>query len=101
MPFAEEDIDHAHRIDTGYTEKNSGEKVKSIIVKLNSWRVRKQFYDTRPKNIKDGKKKTGYKSFSALVDSAKRRYLLLRKAKELIKDNDDTDFSFADINCFL
>ena len=94
--FAQEDIDRAHRIGLEYTEK-----VKSIIVKFMSRSARKQFYDGRPKNFKDGKKKLVYKSFSVLVDLTKRRYLLLREARELIKNNDDTDFSFADINCSL
>ena len=51
------------------------------------------------KNFKDGKKKPGYKPFSISVDLTKRRYLLLREARELIKNNDDIDFAFADINC--
>ena len=67
-PFAQEDIDRAHRIETEYTEKNSGKKVKSIIVKSKLWRARKQFYNARPKNFKDGKKKPGCKSFSVSVD---------------------------------
>ena len=43
----------------------------------------------------------GYKPFSASVDLTKRHYLLLRKARELVKSNDDIDFAFADINCSL
>ena len=85
MPFAQEDIDRAHRIGMEYTEKNSGKEVKSIIVKFKSWRGRKQFYDARQNNSKDGKKKPGYKSFSVSVDLTKRRYLLLREARKLIK----------------
>ena len=34
VPFAQEDIDRAHRIGMEYTEENSGKKVKSIIVKF-------------------------------------------------------------------
>ena len=101
QPFAHEDIDRAHRIEMEYTEKNSGNKVKSIIGKLKSWSARKQFYDARSKNFKDGKKKPGYKSFSVLVDLTKRRYLLLREARELIKNDDDIDFAFVEINCPL
>ena len=101
VPFAQEDIDCAHRTGMEYMEKNSGKKAKPIIVKFKSCRVRKQFYDARPKNFKDVKKKPGYKSFSVSVDLTKRRYLLLREARELIKNNDDTDFPFADINCSL
>ena len=51
MPFAQEDIDRAHRIGMEYTEKNSGKEVKSLIVKFKSWRARKQFYDARPEKF--------------------------------------------------
>ena len=44
--------------------------------------MRKQCYDARPKNFKDGKKKPGYKSFSVSVDLTKKR-LLLCEAREL------------------
>ena len=77
MPFAQEDIDCAHGIGMEYTEKNSGKEVKSTIAKFKSWRVRKQFYNARPKNFKDGKKKPGYKSSSVSVGLTKRRYLLI------------------------
>ena len=36
VPFAQEDIDRAHRIGTEYKEKNLGKKVKSMIVKFKS-----------------------------------------------------------------
>ena len=71
-----------------YVEKNSGKKVKSIRVKFKSQRTQKQFYDTRPKSFKDGKKKPAYTSFSVSVDLLNRCYLLLCEAKELIKNND-------------
>ena len=101
VPFAQEDVDHAHRIGMEYTEKNSGKKLKSIIVKFKSSSARKQFYNGRTKNFKDGQKKPGYKSFSVSADLTKNHYLLLREARELIKNNDDTEFDFADINCSL
>ena len=63
--------------------------------------MQKQFCDARLKNVKDGKKKPGYKSFSVSVDLTKRHYLVFREARELIKNNDDIDFAFADINCSL
>ena len=53
VPFAQEDNDRAHRIGMEYTEKNSGEKVKSIIAKFKPWSARKQFYNARPKLFKD------------------------------------------------
>ena len=36
VPFTEENVNRAHRIGMEYMEKNSGKKVKSIIVKLKS-----------------------------------------------------------------
>ena len=101
VPFAQEDINRAHRIGMEYTEKNSGKKIKPIIVKFKSWSAQEQFYDARPKNFKDGKRKPCYKSFSVWVDLTKRRYMLLREARELIKNDDYIDFAFADINCSL
>ena len=41
VPYAQEDIDRAHTIGMEYTEKNSGKKVKYIIVKFKSWSARK------------------------------------------------------------
>ena len=101
MPFAQEDIDQAHRIGMEYTQQNSGKKVQSIIMKFKSWSAWKQFYDARPKNSKDGKKKPGYKSFSVSVDLTKRHYLLFHEARESVKNNDDIDFAFVEISCSL
>ena len=39
VPFSQEDVDRAHRIGMEYTEKNSGKKLKSIIVKFKSRRA--------------------------------------------------------------
>ena len=60
VPFAQEDIDCAHRTGMGYMGKNSGKKVKPIIVKFKSWRARKQFYDARPKNFKERNQVTNH-----------------------------------------
>ena len=57
-----------------------------------------RFYDVRPKSFKDGKKKPGYRSFSVSVDITKKRFMLLLEARELVKNNDNINFSFADIN---
>ena len=59
MPFVQEVIDRAHRIGMEHTEKNSGKKVKCVIVKFKSWRTQKLFYDARAKSFKDGRKKAG------------------------------------------
>ena len=39
LQFDANDIDSAHRIGLPYTDKNSGKKVKSIIVKFRSWKA--------------------------------------------------------------
>ena len=101
MPLNQENIDLAHRIRMKYTDKNSGKEVKSIIVKFSSRKARKQFYDGRAKNFKDGKNKPGYKSFSVTVHLTKERYLPIRQARELMKNNGNIDFAFADIICSL
>ena len=44
LQFDANDIDRAHRIGLHYTDKNSGKKVKSIIVKFRSWKARQRVY---------------------------------------------------------
>ena len=76
-------------------------KVKSIIVKFNSWKSRQQFYNARPKHFNNSKRKPGQHLFSVSVDLTRRRYLLLNKAKGLIKDCESKNYVFADVNCSL
>ena len=98
LQFDANDIDHAHRIGLPYTDKNSGKKVKSIIVKFRSWKARQRFYKGRPRHYADSLKKPG---FTVSVDLTKRRYLLLTKAKGLIKGNSNIKYVYSDINCSL
>ena len=49
----------------------------------------------------NGRKKPGAKSFSVSLDLAKRRYALLTKAKDLVKDNPSVPCAFCNINCSL
>ena len=81
-----------------YTDKNSGKKVKPIIVKFRSWKARQRFYKGRPRHYADSSKKPG---FTVSVDLTKRRYLLLTKAKGLIKGNSNIKYVYSDINCSL
>ena len=37
LPYCEGEIDRVHRIGKEYKDKNSGKKVKSIIIKFKSW----------------------------------------------------------------
>ena len=98
LPFDANDIDRAHRIGLLYTDKNSGKKVKSIIVKFGSWKARQRFYKGRPRYYADSSKKPG---FTVSVDLTKRRYILLTKAKGLIKGNSNIKYVYSDINCSL
>ena len=101
LPFQDENIDRVHRIGKNYADKNTGKKVKSIILKFNSWKSRQQFYNAKPKHFSNSKRKPGQHLFSASVDLTRRRYLLLNKAKGLIKDCESVNYVFADVNCSL
>ena len=81
-----------------YTDKNSGKKMKSIIVKFRSCKARQRFYKGRPRYYADSSKKPG---FTVSVDLTKLRYLLLTKAKGLIKGNSNIKMSYSGINCSL
>ena len=82
-------IDHAQCIGLPYTDKNSGTKVKSIIVKFKSWKACKRFYKGQPRYYADSSKKP---CFTISIDLTKRRYLLLTKAKWLIKGNSNIKY---------
>ena len=92
-------IDRAHRIGAPFTNKE-GKKVQSIIVKYKSWSDRAKLYNNRPRG-KKGLKKPSLATFTVTVDLTKRRYNLLKYAKEISKDNSKVHFSFVDINCSL
>jgi len=75
-----EGIERAHRV---------GKERKAIIVKFTSFKYRTQLYRKRNKN---GPVKIH-------LDLTKQRLSLLDKAKELITDDCNVEFVFADINC--
>ena len=81
VPFDQDNIDRIHRIGKKYTDENTGKKVQSMIVKFKSWKSRKEFYDARPRNFVNGKKKPGLNFFNVSVDLKRRRYLLLKPVK--------------------
>ena len=81
VPFDQDNIGRVHRIGKKYTDENTGKKVQSIIVKFKSWKSRKEFYDARPRNFVNGKKKPGLNFFNVSVDLKRRRYLLLKPVK--------------------
>ena len=77
-------IDRAHRIGR---INNHGKQ--QIIIRFESFRERTLVYKDRKK----------CKNAKIVLDLTKRRLNLLLWAKETIKDRDDIDFAFADINC--
>ena len=87
VPFDQDNINCVHQIGKKNTDENTGKKVQSIIVKFKSWKSREEFYDARPRNSVNGKKKPDLNIFNISVDLTRRRYLLLKTAKGIIKDN--------------
>ena len=101
VPFDQDNIHRVPRIGKKYTDENTGKKVQSIIVKFKPWKSRKEFYDARPRNFVDGKKKPGLDFFNVSVDLTRRGYLLLKTAKGIIKNNPNISYVYADINYSL
>ena len=95
LPFQDENVDRARRIGRTCTDKNTGRKVKSITVKFNSWKSRRQFCNVRPKDFNNSKRKPGQHLFSVSFDLTRKRYLLLNKAKGLIKDCESISYVFC------
>ena len=59
------------------------------------------FYNTRPKNFINGRKKSCARSFTVSLDLTKHCYMLLAKAKGIAKDNPSVAYAFSGINCSL
>jgi hypothetical protein len=88
-------IDRLHRSSAPRTNAD-GTVVAQTIVKFRHWGPRRQAHNGRVNARKSG--------FSIKHDLTKRRYNLLKSARQAIKDKyGDTDevFAFADINCNL
>ena len=102
LKIEESNIDRFHRIGPTYKDKTSSITSRSIIIKFNDWNSRQKFYTSRPKlYIRGVKQKPGEHNFKVALDLTKRRYELLKFAKEKIKINNKIDFAFADSNCSL
>ena len=99
--FNESEIDRAHGIWKPFLDKVRDKKVRLIIVKFKSRKARAAFYRARSKNHVNRRKKSDLTSFSVSLDLTKRRYLLLAKARSIIKDNSVAMFALVDINCPL
>ena len=101
LPYESSMIDRAHIIGAPYDDKESGRKVKSIIVKFSSWSARTRFHKARPKTFLNGKKKPGQVPFKVSLDLTNRRYQLLKHARDVVKGNHNVSYVFTDINCTL
>ena len=86
-------IDRGHRVGQVRTGDDGVQK-QPIIVRFISVRDRTKVYKLR-KTIKE---KYGY---GISLDLTKRRYKLLKKAKEIVKDFEGIKFAYADVNCQL
>ena len=101
IPSNENEIDRAHGIRKPVLNKKRKKKVRSIIVKSKSWKARVASYKSRTKIYVNGRKKPGLISFTVSPDLTKLCYLLLAKARSIIKDDFAVMFAFPDINFFL
>ena len=103
VPFDRNEIDRAHRIGSIVVDRETGKSSRQIIVKFKSWIPRCDFFKARPKAFQNGKKKPASNQlpFRVSLDLSKRRHDLLKRAKEIIKDNVRIKYAFSDINCSL
>ena len=85
-------LESAHRIGKAYTDKTSGVKCKSIIVRFMTFRHRTMFYHSR-KNLK--------RNVKVKLDLTKKRYPIFTKAMQLVKNNKAVRLVMVDINCRL
>ena len=88
----EQSIDRVHCIGKSYHHKKSKKKLKSIIVKLISFRHRSKAYRQK-KNLVSG--------VTIHADLAKKRHSLLRKANDLVRNREEVLFCCAYMNCHL
>ena len=82
-------IDRAHRVGPR-KDKDGNVRRRAMIVRFVSWHSRTEVYQKRPKV--QGRKVSIY------VDLTKRRFSLLKMAKEKTNGNAKVKFAFADIN---
>ena len=69
-------------------------------MKFKSWKARQKFYNARPRDQKDDKKKPR-QNFSISVDLTRRHYQILSEARGIAKDINRIIFVFVNINCSL
>ena len=92
-------VDRIHRI--GKKSEIDKKTVQAVIIKFRYWTSRTEFYKSRPKNYnQDGTRKPGA-MYSISPDLTRRRYELLKHARNAIVNYPNVSYAFADINCSL
>ena len=72
FPFLDGNADLVHGIGKTYTDKNTGKKVRPVIVKFKSWKSRQHFHNAKRKHFTNSKRKPDEQLFSVSVDLTKR-----------------------------
>ena len=84
-------IDRAHGIGSNYKCFKINNTCRSVIVRFNSFKHRTLFYRNRNK----------LKGVRTKLDLTKKIYNVLRSARSIANENQDTNYVFTDINCRL
>ena len=84
-------LDRAHRIGPVIKDE-SGHETQTVIVRFSTFKHSTKVYKAR-KYIKD--------NVRIRLDLTKNRYKLLRHSSDLVKNNENIKFVYADINCRL
>ena len=101
LNLPENAIDRTHRIGRKYQvqvqqESDDGNETgvitkQQVIIRFTSWRFRTEVY----RKMKNSKK------FKFKIDLTKRRFMLLKNAKQATQDTEGMDYIFCDVNCQL
>ena len=92
-------IDRAHRIGRKYQVQQESDNAnvtgvitkQQVIIRFTSWRFRTEVY----------RKRKNSKKFKFKIDLTKRRFMLLKNAKQTTKDVEGVDYIFCYVNCRL
>lgn len=93
LEFKRSDINRAHRVGPVITNQRTGKKLQSVIVQFRSWESRCRFYKSRPRHNATGRR------FTVALDMTRRRYDLLKGAREISEHYPDVSYVLCDINC--
>ena len=83
-------IDRAHRIGPEYFDRDTNEASQSVIIRFTTHRHCTMLYNLRKEM-----------DLKIKFDLTKKRYELLRKARDIVKLHASVDYVYADLNCRL